>query len=58
MSQNYLLVIHQNDQNHQFIKLEGYNIIIKIQRNQTHEFKKLMNQNYNLPFYQLVPRVI
>ena len=58
MSQNYLLVIYQNDQNHQFIKLEGYNIIIKIQRNQTHEFKKLMNQNYNLPFDQLVPRVI
>ena len=43
-----MLIIYQEDKNYQFIKLEGLNVIIKIQGDQNHEFDKLGYQNYNL----------
>jgi len=36
-----LLIIYQDDQNHQFIRLGGLNVTIKILGNQNHKFKKL-----------------
>lgn len=36
-----MLIIYQEDQNHQFIRLGGPNVTIKIQGDQNHGFEKL-----------------